>query len=131
MTPSRHPWPSRAIALITALVSLILAWRAFELTVASSILLVTVVAAAGVAASARMWARNSFESHVAVTLVTGTLLLGTLLSLTFGLPGDDRSSLGLVQCLFLVLPLTTLVLQWVALRQHQQRRARSRTPYAP
>lgn len=130
MAMPRHPWPSRAISLITALISLLMLWRALELTVPSSILLVTVVAGGGALAAARMWARNSFESHVGVSLVAGTLVLGTLLSLTLGLPGDQRSSFGLVQALFLVLPLTALVLEWVALRQHQRHASRARTPYA-
>lgn len=130
MPGPRHPWPSRVISLITAVLALLLAWRALELTVTSSILLVTTVATGAAVAAAQVWARNSFESHVAVSLVVGTLLLGTLLSLTLGLPGDRRSTLGPVQGLFLVLPIATFVLQWLTLRQHQRRSTDTRTPYA-
>lgn len=130
MKHRRHGWHSRTISLLTALISLLLLWRALELTVTSSILLVTIVAVGGALAAARVWARNSFESHVGVSLVAGTLVLGTLLSLTLGLPGDRRSPFGLLQGLFLVLPIAALVLQWIALRQHQRRSTRRRTPYA-
>lgn len=130
MTTARHAWPSRAIALITALISLLLLWRIFTLDVTSSILLVTAVSVGGVVSAAKMWADNSFESHVAASLVAGTLILGTLLSVTLGLPGDRRSSFGLLQGLFLVLPVMALVLQGVAFRQHRRNSAHARTPYA-
>lgn len=126
----RHTWPSRVISLLCAVTSLLLLTRAAELRVTSSVLLVTAVAVGGVLAATKMWAHNCFESHVAVSLVAGTVLLGTLLSLTLGLPGDNRSELGAFQVLLVLLPAGALALQSVELHHRRRDGAHSRTPYA-
>lgn len=130
MKTPRHGWPSRVIALTTALTCLLLLRRAIELDVTSSVVLVTAVAVAGVLAAGKMWAHNCFESHVATSLINGTVLMGTLLSISLGLPGDQRSPFGLIQVLLLALPLTALVLQSVELRHRRRDAAHKRTPYA-
>ncbi|WP_110240833.1 hypothetical protein [Nocardioides gilvus] len=127
--PSRHGWPSRVIALTTALTALMLVRRAIELDVTSSVVLATAVALGGVLAAGKMWAHNCFESHVAVSLVAGTVLLGTLLGLTLGLPGEDRSPLSVSQVMLLVLPIVALTLQSVELRHRRRDSTHTPTPY--
>ena len=129
MSTPRHGWPSRVIALTTALTSLLLLGTALELDVTSSIVLLTAVAVGGVLGAGKMWAHNCFESHAAISFVTTIVLLGTVLSLTLGLPGSDRSQFGLLPVALVALPLTTLTLQAVEWRRRRDA-AHTVTPYA-
>ena len=127
----RSTWASRLTAVITALLSLLLFGRLAHETTTSAVVLVAALGVAGLAAAAKMWFHNCFESQLLASLVAGATLLGTLLSVTLGLPGADRSPVSVVHALLVLLPLAALVLLNTDGRLRRRDRGRTTTPYAP
>lgn len=124
-------WASRLTAVTTALISLLLCERLTHSLSTSSVVLLVTVAAVGLGAAVKMALHNCFESHLVVSLVTGATLVGTLLSVTVGLPGASRASLTPVHAALISLPVFTLGLQNADARLRRSRRARAAAhPYA-
>ncbi|GGD22351.1 hypothetical protein [Nocardioides daphniae] len=124
-------WASRLTAVTTALISLLLCERLTHDLSTSSIVLLATVAALGLGAAVKMALHNCFESHLLVSLVTGATLVGTLLSVTVGLPGASRSSLTPVHAGLIGLPILTLGLQNADARLRRRRRdVAAAHPYA-
>ena len=109
--PRRRTWASKLAALVTWAVSLLLLERLTHSPGTSSVILVTAVAVAGLIAATKLWFHNCFESQLLVSLVTGATLVGTLLSLTVGLPGAGRSAITTIPMALIILTVVSLVLQ--------------------
>ncbi len=114
--PRQRTWASKLTALSTFLLSLVLLVRLSDHAVTSSVVLISALALAGMVAAAKVWFHNCFESQLLLSLVTVAALLGTLLSVTLGLPGAPRAALGLGASLVITLTLTSLWLQGVDVR---------------
>ena len=124
-------WASRLTALSTTVISLLLLQRLTHPLASSSVVLVVAIAVAGIGAAVKMTLHNCFESHLMVSLVAGATLVGTLLSVTLGLPGVERADLGPVHGALIALPVVALGLQTADARLHRRLRGeRSRHTYA-
>lgn len=122
---------SRLTAVATALIAVLLLQRALVADTPSSLLVLTAAVLAAAAAALFLWFRSSFEAHLVATLVAGLTGLGTLLSLTLGIPGSGRLSFTVFHAALLVLPLVVWTLQTTEHRQRARLRQAARTPYAP
>ena len=122
---------SRLTSVATAVIAALLLQRALVADATSSLLVVAATLVAATVSAVLLWFRSSFEAHLVATLVAGVTGLGTLLSLTLGIPGSGRSSLTVSHAALLVLPLVVWTLQTTEHRQRARLRQAARTPYAP
>jgi len=87
----RRTTASRWAAVATGLLALVLLERTLgaETTVTRTLLGVVVLTAA--AGAAKLWLHNCFESHLLVVVAALASLVGSVLSLTLGMPGGPVS----------------------------------------
>lgn len=84
---------SRAAAVAALVLAVVLVERAVHAASTSAMVLEGVVALLAVLGGVKMWLHNCFESHLVVVLAVTATAVGTLLSLTLGMPGSGRTEL--------------------------------------
>jgi hypothetical protein len=85
--PRTRTRASRWAAVVTWLLALVLLREAVRADSTGATVLAGAVASAAALGAAKMWVHNCFESHLVVVVAVGAALIGSLLSLTLGMPG--------------------------------------------
>ncbi|EAP98170.1 hypothetical protein JNB_14438 [Janibacter sp. HTCC2649] len=91
--PRTRTRASRWAAVATWLLALVLLGQALRAESTGAIVLEGSVAAAAALGATKMWIHNCFESHLVVVLAVGATLIGSVLSLTLGMPGGPVTPL--------------------------------------
>ncbi|MFS3127835.1 hypothetical protein ACLM5J_05475 [Nocardioides sp. Bht2] len=97
---------------------------------ASLRVVVMVLAALLLVGAIKMWFHNCFESRAMIVLGLSATAIGTLLSLTVGLPTSSPQSVGLGLLALIALPAAVVALLAFDARRRQRPSERSRSPYA-
>lgn len=108
--PRRLTRSSRAAAVSSVVLALVLLERAVNAASTSASVLEGVVAFLAVLGGVKMWLHNCFESHLVVVLTVVATSVGSLLSLTLGVPGSGRTQLSPTHVVTLLLSVTIAIL---------------------
>lgn len=82
---------SRWAAVGAGLLALVLLGRALQATSTTVTVLEAVLSLLTVLGGVKMWLHNCFESHLVTVLAAGATAIGTLLTITVGMPGSTRA----------------------------------------
>jgi len=93
----------RWAALAAVVLGLVLVERTVQAASTTAMILTGVVALLAFAGGVAMWLHNGFESHLAVVVATFATTIGTVLSLTLGMPGSARTAVSPMHVVILVL----------------------------
>ena len=104
--PRRLTRSSRWAAVAAMVLALVLVERAVNAVATSTVVLLGVVALLAMLGGVKMWLHNCFESHLVVVLVVVATSIGTLLSLTLGMPGNDPTEPSATHVVTLLLSVT-------------------------
>lgn len=130
MRPPHSP-ASRLAVLATLGTAVLLVEQTSRADAGSTLVVIVAILVLLVAGALKLWFHNCFESRVAVALGLTAALVGTLLSLTIGLPTADRQEVTAWSVGLVVLPVVALALLLVDARGRRQQAGRSgRSPYA-
>lgn len=121
---------SRLAAVLTGMLMLLLAEHALRIGSSALGVLEGVVAVVGMLAAVKLWMHNCFESRLVVTLALVSVVAGTLLATTLGLPGAPVAPWDLSHVLLLALGATVMVLLVADARERRSSRSLSSPPYA-
>lgn len=94
---------SRWAAAATLMLAVVLVERSVHAASTGAMVLEGVVALLAALGGAKMWLHNCFESHLVVVLAVAATAIGTVLSLTLGMPGNGRTDLSATHVVTLVL----------------------------
>ncbi|KGN42283.1 hypothetical protein [Knoellia aerolata] len=94
---------SRWAAVAALLLAAVLVERSVHAASTSALVLQGVVALLAVLGGVKMWLHNCFESHLVVVLAVAATAIGTVLSLTLGMPGSARTDLSAAHVVTFVL----------------------------
>lgn len=94
---------SRWAAVLSVALAVVLAQQAIVATSTSARVLEAVVALLVAVGGVKMWLHNCFESHLVVILAVVATAIGTVLSLTLGMPGSSPTALSAAHVLTLLL----------------------------
>ena len=101
--PRRLTSASRWAAVGAVLLALVMLERAAHAASTSVTVLEAVVSLLAVLGGVKMWLHNCFESHLVVVLAATAAAIGTLLSITLGVPGSTRDAISPTHVVTLVL----------------------------
>lgn len=121
---------SRLTSVATALLAAVLAERVLAAADTNSLLLTSTGMVLGFVAAGFLWFRSTFEAHLVALHVAVLTFIGTLLSVTIGLPGAGRTPLSVVHGALILLPPVVVGLQVALYRRLLRRRRARRTTYA-
>jgi uncharacterized membrane protein YqgA involved in biofilm formation len=107
---------SRWAAIATGVLALLLLERALHSESAGLRVLQLVALVLAVLGAVKMWVHNCLESHLVVVTVAIGTIIGTILSLTMGMPGAPVAPLSPVRAGLLGLSVAILVLLLVDAR---------------
>ncbi|MFC7485751.1 hypothetical protein ACOCJ7_04425 [Knoellia sp. CPCC 206453] len=85
--PRTRTHASRGAAVATWLLALVLLDQAVQADSTGATVLAGAVGVAAALGATKMWIHNCFESHLVVVLAVGAAVIGSVLSLTLGMPG--------------------------------------------
>lgn len=91
--PRRRTLASRWAAIATWLLALVLLRRVLDAGSTGAAVLQGAVLAAAALGATKMWLHNCFESHLVVAMAVCATGIGSLLSLTLGMPGGPVTPL--------------------------------------
>ncbi|MFC7490744.1 MULTISPECIES: hypothetical protein [unclassified Knoellia] len=117
--PRRLTRSSRWAAVAAIVLALVLVERAANAASTSAMVLEGVVALLAMLGGVKMWVHNCFESHLVVVLAVAATSIGTLLSLTLGMPGNGPTELSATHVVTLLLSVTVGLL--LVLDAHERR----------
>ncbi|KRE42971.1 hypothetical protein [Knoellia sp. Soil729] len=111
---------SRWAAITTLVLAVVLLERALHSDSTGLMVLDLVGLGAAVLGAVKMWVHNCLESHLVVITVAMATVVGTVLTLTVGMPGAPVASVAPVHVVLLALAASILVLLVVDARARRR-----------